>query len=45
MNPIVRVMQRLLAGGEIDDAQPRVTERDARIARYPQTCSVRSAVM
>jgi hypothetical protein len=39
------MMQRLLAGGEIDDAQPRVSERDARITGYPQTFSVRSAMM
>ena len=45
MNPFVLVRDRLIAGREINDAQPRMTETDALIRGKPGALAVRTAVV
>ena len=45
MNPFVLVRDRLIAGREVNDAQPRVTETYAVIGGQPSTLAVRTAVV
>jgi hypothetical protein len=45
MNPLVLVGDRLIAGREVNDAQPRVTETGTVIGGQPDTLAVRAAMM
>ena len=45
MNPFVLVRDRLIAGREVNDAQPRMTETDALIGGQPGALAVRTAVV
>ncbi len=44
MNPLVLVCDRLVAGREVNDTQPRMTETDAPIGGQPCALAVRTAV-
>jgi hypothetical protein len=44
MNPFVLVRDRLIAGREVNDTQPRMTETDALIGGQPCALAVRTAV-
>src|ERR1700722_20194331 len=45
VNPLVLVRDRLIAGGEVNDAQPCMTEPDALVGRRPNALAVRTAVV
>jgi hypothetical protein len=45
VNPFVLVRDRLIAGREVNDAQPRMTETDALIRGQPGALAVRTAVV
>ena len=44
MNPLILVRDRLIAGREVNDTQPRMTETDALIGGQPRALAVRTAV-
>ena len=45
MNPFVLVRDRLIAGREVNDTQPRMPETDALIRGKPSALAVRTAVV
>jgi hypothetical protein len=45
MNPFVLVRDRLIAGREVDDAEPRMPKTNALIGGQPNALAVRTAVV